>query len=117
VTYREDPERTVVHFIRIRDGLDVAQWTITGKDVSWMRVSEDGGQIALGEGARHDSWTLHWTTSGLQTIGDPSQYESCGVGYRGYRTGAPLRPLIEFAGVACSDLGRGTISPAPPSVR
>jgi len=116
VTYREDPERTVLHLVRIRTGRDSVQWTIAGKDVFWMGVSEDGAQIALGEGSRHDTWTLHWTQTGIQRIGDPSQYESCGVGYRAYRTGTPLRPLIEFSGAACSDLGRGTISPAPPMV-
>jgi len=113
-TYRSDPERTVVHLIRIQGGQDTTQWTITGKDVFWMGISEDGAQLALGEGTRHDTWTMQWTQSGRQLVGDPSQYESCGVGYRAYRTGNELRPLVQFADFTCSDLGRGTISPAPP---
>jgi len=115
-TYREDPEATVVHLIRISSGQDYLQWPIPGKDVFWMGVSEDGGQSAVGEGALHSTWTRRWTQFGLQLVGDPNTYENCGVGYRAYRTGTPLRPLLAFSGDACSDLGRGTITPAPPRV-
>ena len=115
-SFRDDPVVATVHILRIATAQEVAQWSIPSKGVFWLGVSEDGAQASLGEGTIVQTNTLHWTQFGnLQNIADPPQMTACGIGYREYRRGPPLRPLLAFGPNTCQDLLKGGLSPSPKS--
>jgi subtilisin family serine protease len=115
-TYSYQSLGSDVYLIRIPTGETIDQWAVPGKSLSWAAVSEDGGQIVDGEYSIAGGYTLEWILEGglrQHSTQETQQITGCGVQYRAHRTGLALRPFLLFNPPSCSDLGRGTISPAP----
>ncbi|HTI04103.1 MAG TPA: S8 family serine peptidase [Gemmatimonadales bacterium] len=119
-TYSYHSVGSDIYLIRIPTGAIIAQWPrLSTKAISWVALSEDGGQLADGERIYSGGYTMEWVALsqegglGQHMNSDPEQVSGCGLQYREHRTGLELRPLLTFTGSFCNSLGRGTISPAP----
>lgn len=115
-SYQEVSERSDVWTVNLTTGVQTFLWTIP-RQVYWLGVSEDGGQIVMGEGVLTTAWTFQWNPSLMQmeeVSSNPGTITGCSIHYRRVATGVEVRPQISTTdGCTIPTRGNGTVAPVP----
>ncbi|HXE82840.1 MAG TPA: S8 family serine peptidase [Gemmatimonadales bacterium] len=115
-SYQEVSERSDVWTVNLTTGVRTFLWTVP-RQVYWLGVSEDGGQIASGEGVLTTAWTFQWNPSLMQmeeVSSNPGTITGCSIHYRMIATGVEMRPqVLTTDGCTIPTRGNGTVAPVP----
>ncbi|MGH7671971.1 MAG: hypothetical protein ACREMC_03660, partial [Gemmatimonadales bacterium] len=107
---------TTVYSVAITSGAVTQLWPVASRKAFWIGVSEQGHEVAVGEGQiTQTSWfEPNPDGFGFRVRGEPQVLSNCAIVYRELASGTVRGETVATDEVCRGQRGQGTIAPAPP---